>query len=66
MANATLTAVEAALAPVAVPLLNSLWSGTIAPAIQKELQSGSPEIQVLETAIMQLLNQVVPAELAKL
>jgi len=66
MANATLSAVEAAIAPVAVPLLNQLWSGTIAPAIQKELQSTSPEIQVLESAVMDLLNKVVPAELAKL
>lgn len=61
-----LSALEQAVLPLAAPLLGSLWAGTILPAIQAELKSGSPEIQILETQIVALLANVVPAELAKL
>lgn len=66
MANATLTAIEKAVLPLASPLLESLWVNTLLPAIRAAAVSGSPEIQILETAGGDFLDTIVKAELAKL
>jgi len=61
-----LTQLEQALLPIASPLLLTLWSGTLLPAIAAAAKSGSPEIQILETQIVAMLDSTVKAELAKL
>ena len=66
MGSSALTALEQAVMPLVAPLLTSIWTGTLLPAITNELKSASPEIQILETQIVALLANVVPAELQKL
>lgn len=61
-----LTALEQALLPILAPGLESLWNNVLAPKVSAALQSASPEIQILETGISQMINQVVTAELQKL
>ena len=61
-----LAQVEKALLPILSPLALQLWESTLLPAIQGELKSGSPEIQIIETALVEMLDKVVKAELAKL
>lgn len=61
-----LSALEQALLPIASPLLLTLWSGTLLPALQAALKSGSPEIQILESEVATMLDSTVKAELAKL
>lgn len=61
-----LTALEAALFPIAKPLILSLWTGTLLPAIQAQLKSGSPEIELVESELITMLTKLVPEELAKL
>lgn len=61
-----LSALEKALMPLVAPLLETLWTGTLLPAIQAAAKSGSPEIQILETAGAEFLDKVIKAELAKL
>lgn len=61
-----LSALEQALLPIVSPLLLSLWTGTILPALQAKLKSGSPEIQLVETELVTMLQNLIPAELAKL
>ncbi len=61
-----LSQLEQAVLPIAAPLLGSLWTGALLPAIQAALKSGSPEIQIVESAVATLLDTVVKGELAKL
>ena len=61
-----LTQIEKAVLPLACPLLLTLWEGTILPAIKEAAKSGSPEIQILETAGADFLDAIVKAELAHL
>ena len=62
----TFTDIEKAIAPVAAPLLLQLWTNDILPAIQNALKSGSPEIQIVESAVAELLDSVAKGEIAKL
>ena len=61
-----LSALEQALLPILAPGLESLWTNVLAPKVQAALQSASPEIQIVETGVSQLLNSVITAELQKL
>lgn len=61
-----LTTLETALLPLVGPLVLTLWNGTILPALTAKLKSGSPEIQLVESELIAMLTDLVPAELAKL
>jgi hypothetical protein len=61
-----LTALEKALLPIASPLLLQLWESTLLPAIKAAAVSGSPEIQILESAGADFLDRIVKEELARL
>jgi hypothetical protein len=61
-----LSALEQALLPIACPLLQSLWSNQLLPAISAAAKSSSPEIQIVESQVVAMLDAVVKAELAKL
>lgn len=58
-----LTALEQAILPIVIPGAEALWNSTLFPAIQKALQSASPEIQALESAIAAAVNSAVTGEL---
>jgi hypothetical protein len=54
------------LGPVFGPYLFQLWQQSLQPAIAAKLVSGSPEIQVVETAFVSFLNSVIAGEIPKL
>lgn len=58
-----LTALETAILPIIIPGAEALWNSTLFPAIQKALQSASPEIQAVESAVSAAINATVTGEL---
>ena len=66
MGTLTLTALEQAVAPMAAPLLQSLYTNEILPALTTALKSGSPEIQLVETEVLTAVTGIVQGLLAKL
>lgn len=62
-----LSAIEAALLPIAEPLILKLWSETILPALASaEAKIANPALKIIGDAELAALDAVVKAELAKL
>ena len=66
MGTLNLSAIEAAVAPLAAPLLQSLYTNQILPALTAALKSGSPEIQLVETEVLTAVTAIVQGLLTDL
>lgn len=66
MPESELKAILGVVGPMIQPVLLQLWSNTLLPALQAKLVSGSPEIQIVETAFLSFLDQIAKGEIPKI